>query len=188
MEHGVLHIYSLFQNVKKLTTLKKDEDVNLDKLMHRVAFDRNRQFFKDKYKSLWNDYANYFFTYEELKLFILYEYLFRTNVLVINISSKDVKNICKILSPEQYEKDKLFLLELNRKFGYKNIKDFFRFNEAGENVIYMLTKKKTISPMVFIKFVDEVEHNEKNEEYKRFTKLIKKIKQELTENKNGKND
>lgn len=189
MEHQVIHFYSLFKNIREFVTQKKDKEINLDKVHHELGFVRSRQNIKEKFKWLWNEYANYYFTYKELKLYILYEYLFRSNVFVINIRSKDIKGINKILAPEQYEKDKLFLLELNRRFGYKSIKDFFKFNEEGENVIFLLTKKKTISPMVFIKFVDEIEHDYRNDEYKRFTKLIKKIKHELTtENENGKND
>lgn len=180
MEYTTVDIYSLFVNTRKFIKRKKEGDVDLCAPVPHFVYEKTKPFLKLKYRKIWNEYANCFFTFKELQLFLLYEYLFRDDVFVINIDSKDVRNISKILSEEQYEKDKMFLTELNKKIGYEDIKGFFRFDDKGENVIYKLTKKKTISPMMYIKFVDEIENNE-NEEHKRFTKIIKKIKQLLTE-------
>lgn len=185
MEHTLLDIYTLFYNVRQFVKRKKAGDINWSRIVPRFVYEKNPPHVKGYYKKFWNEYANYFFTYHELKLFLLYEYLFNDDVFVINISSKDVKNISQILSKEQYEKDIYFLTELNKKIGNDNIKNLFKFNEAGENPIYMLTKKKTISPMVYIEYIDKIEVNDTNEDYKKFTKIIRKLKHIITEKRNN---
>ena len=159
----------------------------MDKELPQFVFDKLKPFVKNKYKNIWNEYANYFFTYEELKQFIFYKYLFEPKFIAINITGKEVKEISKLLSKEQLDKDVELVASLAEKTGYKSIKDFFRFNEEGVNVIYVLTNNKTISPMLYMKHVYEIEENKKNLNYKRFVKIIKTLKQITTEKQNGKN-
>ncbi len=183
MNHTVLNFYSLFMNVKRFVNRKKAGDIDLDKGLPPFLYENIKPFVKSRYKNLWNEYANYFFTYRELKQCILYRYLFDDNVSIINITTDDVKEVRNLLSEKQFEIDKEILKEINKRTGYKTIKKFFQFSPEGENVIYRLTIKKTISPMVYIKFVDEIEENDQNENYKKFIKIIKKLKQTLnTEN------
>lgn len=174
-------IFSLIQNIKTFLSRKKEGYYDLDKELPQFIFDNSKPFIKNKYKNIWNEYANYYFTYDELKQYILYNYLLEPKFIAINITGKEVKQISKIFSKEQFVRDLQLVKSTVEKTGYNSIRDFFKFNEEGVNVLYILTNNKTISPMLYMEYIDEIEENKKNSNYKRFVKIIKTLKQITTE-------
>lgn len=170
----VIDIFSLYRNARLY--VEKGKNINLDKPVHPIVFERTKPHLQTMYRKVWNGYANFLFTYEELKLYILHEYLFRTDVNVINTHDREqIKKVSSLFTEERFEKDKEILLILNDRFRFKSIENFFRFTEDGENVVFRLTLKRTLSPMFYAKYIDKVNDENTNEKYIRFARIIKQI-------------
>ncbi len=174
-------IFSVFHNAKLIC--KNGKDIPLNNSVFYGIYERTKDVFKAKYKKLWNEYENSFFTIDQLKLYVLYEYLFRTNVSVINIDSNEIPNVDKFFSERQLEIDKELLLSVKENHNLKRMKSLFEITEDGESVAYNLTKKKLLSPMVYINCIDKLNEENTNKEYIRFKRIILLIKNELNKNK-----
>lgn len=174
-------IFSIFYNAKLICKAQKDI-----KFSHYVFFgiyEKTKDVLKDRYKKLWNDCENSFFTIDQLKLYLLYEYLFRTNVSIINMDSKEIVNTCNLFSDIQFEKDKRVLLALKENHKIKKISTIFESigGEQCDSIAYDLTKKKILSPMVFVNYIDKLKDDDNyNKTYLQFKHIIKHIKINLT--------
>lgn len=174
-------VFSLFYNAKLIC--RSGKNINLNKPVHFLIYDRTKEYLRIKYKKVWNEIENGFYTFDQLKLYILYEYLFNKSFGIININKEEIKNIQEVFSEKRFKTDKEILKSIKEEYKLKNIKSLFDSTEEGESVAYDLTKKKILSPMIFINCIDKLKDDNKNKEYIRFKNVIRIIKQELNNKK-----
>jgi len=97
--------------------------------------------------------------------------------------------VLDLFTVNQYNKDKQFIVELNKDVRLNGIESYFRINENGRNLVYTLTVDKYISPIFFIKlnkFSEKKPKHKKDKEYYRFEYAMKII-EKLLDKKRKKN-
>lgn len=187
MQSSSLRVYSIIFNCRDI--IKKNKNKSIDKLVVKIQYDRSKEFYRNQCKRIYNEIENSFYNYNDLKLFLLYEYLFNDSIKLKNINAKNVKLIKKLFIKKQLNEDKYLILRVNKQTKYNDIKKYFviREMEGGNySIIYNLILKKYISPLFWIKYsyvVTEFENEEKD--HKRFRKICNIMKGVLNENSKG---
>lgn len=171
-------VFCLFHNAKLIC--KNGKNISLDNKVFPGIYERTKEQFKERYKKIWNEIENNLYTFDQLKLYVLYRYLFEKNITVINIVKSEIIDVNGLFTQKRLDFDKEMLLQVKEWHKVNHIKSLFETTEEGESVTYDLTKKKFLSPMVFITCIDKLkDEDNKNKEYLRFKNVIRIIKQEL---------
>lgn len=169
-------VFSIIHNVKKRI---KDGKTPIYRICTTIHF--NKSIEKDSYvvqcaKRIFNDIENGYYSLEDFVIALCYEYIWNNNVNLTQIKKEKIQLIKKLFTKEQLEKDKKFILELNKRVKLKGIKEYLKVNEKGTSIIYELIKNRKISPIFFL-FVkrkgltEEKKNVILNEEYLRFIRI-----------------
>lgn len=184
MEKSTWMVFSVIKNI--YTFVKKNKEVNLFEKVNYFNFKRASRFFIENSKRIYNEIENGYYTYHELALYILYQYMITNSFKLYDVKQKTVKEVMKLFTTKNYQEDLKIIEQIHKKLKFKRgLKDYFEIREDGTNIAYMLTKKKQISPIFFIRNC-EISLTEPNEnviilsrEYKQFNRIAKKIKETL---------
>lgn len=174
-----IQIYSLFHNINQID---KGKELDIDKSVYFLQFDRTKDIVKEKYKKLWNDLENGVFTYNDLKFYLLYQLLLKKKTSIMNITKAEkfkIKEVAKKFCDEQWERDKEIIVQVCKKINKNSIKEFLDIKkEEDKYVAQDLIEKEMISPMVYIKYYDKITLIDN-----KFKKIVKIIKEELIKEK-----
>jgi len=183
MESSTWMVYSVIRNV--YTFVQKEKDIDLFKKVNRFNFQKAPKFFIQNAKRIYSEIENGYYTYYELAIFLLYQYMMDGKINLYGTKQKTVKEIMKLFTIKRLNEDLKLLKQIHKELNFKKgIKEYFEIKEDGTNIAYILTKKEKISPIFFIRNFDKAltKFNENviiNVEYEQFKRIAKKIKETL---------
>jgi len=178
-------VYSVIRNI--FTFVQKEKDVNLFKKVNYFHFQNAPKFFIENAKRIYSEIENGYYTYHELAIFLMYQYMMDGKIYLYGAKQKVVQEAMKLFTVKRLNEDLKLLKQIHKELKFKRgLKDYFEMKEDGTNIAYILTKKGKISPIFFIRNFDKPLTN-KNEnviidvssEYKQFQRIAKKIKETL---------
>lgn len=170
-------VFNIYTNIKNMC--KSLEEIKLNS----PCYWNDNQFYKEKFVRIYSDIENHYYGYNEYILFCFYNLIFKNNIDLQGIITEKIKNVSKLFTRFQLEKDKAFIIELNKKLKLRPdpIVELFKIGESGFSMVYLLTKKKNISPIFFITFVKKVLTNQEessilcHDDYLRFEFIMSQI-------------
>lgn len=176
---SVLKVFSVIFNITDLVEKNKKID-NLEKLS-TFRFKKTHEYLRDKCKRVHNEIENNNYNYNDLKKFVLYQYIWNKKLNIKIINSKNVKEVKKLFTKEYFEIDKETIIRINKEIKLKGIHDFFTIKEQlGESVLYQLIIKKYVSPLFWIKYKKFfVESKYENNTHKYFRKVCDYLNQQF---------
>ena len=185
MEKSVWMIFSVIRNVYSF--VNKEKNIDLFKKVNHFNFQRGSKFFIENAKRIYNDTENGYYTYHELAVYILYQFMIDRKINLFGIKQKTVKEVMKLFTVKRLNEDLKLLKQIHKELKFKRgIKDYFEIKEDGTNIAYILTKKRKISPIFFIRNFEKALTNQNenviinvSKEYEQFKKIAKKIKETL---------
>lgn len=179
MQSSVLRVYSIIFNIVNI--VKKKRNIKIDVLVYKGQFEKVREYYKIHCKRIFNEIENSFYSYKDLKLFVLYSYLFVKWPNIKNINKKNIKEVKLLFSKNRLEEDKKYFLEINKRVKLNDLEKYFIIKE-GVSIVYNLIKKKLLSPIFWIKYSSIVDNFEgESIEHKYFRRICNLIKSILTE-------
>jgi len=177
MDNSSYSVFSVYQNTKVVIE-KNKYNTNIMKPVFRGWFNKIRPYVLTHCKRIYNEIENGYYTYDDVVLYLLTEALFTDKIVPINyITEKNVKKTLKLYTKKRLKVDKEFIKNINEEVGLSSLKDFFEINEEGENLIFSLTSKQYISPVLYIqygkKYLTKDSENTilKSKEYMRYENL-----------------
>ena len=185
MESSTWMVYSVIRNI--FTFVQKEKDVNLFKKVNYFHFQNAPKFFIENAKRIYSEIENGYYTYHELAIFLMYQYMMDGKIYLYGAKQKVVQEAMKLFTVKRLNEDLKLLKQIHKELKFKKgLKDYFEMKEDGTNIAYILTKKRRISPIFFIRNFDNPLTNQNenviidiNSEYKQFQKIAKKIKETL---------
>ena len=191
-------IYSIIVNTKMFVDKKNRNIRGIEYITDRTKrwYNLKQQFIVNSVKVIFNMIIDNKFSLLDFRIYILYIFIYKESFSFNFDNEKLIKNILEvkqIFSNEQFEIDKQVILNLSKKFHFKNIHEIIEIDDNGISVIYNLIIKKYISPMIFIGIYNEIynvkgggileELKKKNKklsnEYIRFIRIIDRIEDVL---------
>jgi hypothetical protein len=97
----------------------------------------------------------------------------------------EVIEVSKIFTLKQLKIDEDFIIQINKKLKFKDLKEYFEVRENGEPIIFELIKKNYVTPAIYIKFYEKILTIQNkdvilyNNEYKKFQYSMKMIKKTI---------
>jgi len=130
--------------------------IDFEKLYKKVSvfcFNKSRPYYKSISKRIYNDIENNFYSHEDFIMCYIHEALFEEGYVVDihKLKLDRIREILKLYTTKQLNKDKEFILEINQELKL-NIEDLFKVNEQGESIVFNLIKKNYIHPIFYIKY------------------------------------
>lgn len=183
MINSTLMVFSVLLNINEF--IKKKKDIDLFKKSHIIRFQKSSKYITENSKKFYNDIENGYYTLKELAIFLLYKHMMNESINLYNVKPNTIIEVMKLFTTKKLKEDLKLLSVIHKELKFKEMKDYFEIKEDGTNIAYMLTKKSKISPIFFIRNVENVLTNiDENDiikcnEYKQFEKIAKKIKETL---------
>lgn len=177
-------VFNVMNNIKQMVKKRKDIDITKD----NYWFHKSSEWMMNKYKRIYNDIENHYYGYDELIIYTFYNQIFKQSFELKGIMSDNIKNTMKLFTRQQFDNDKNFIIEVNKKVKwYPNpIMELFKIRKkVGYSYVYHFTKNKNISPIFFLKIKKKVltDRQEddilKHDDYKRFEFIIDQINKYL---------
>jgi hypothetical protein len=173
-------VYYYYLNIKnRINVSDKDMVENLSAFLYEKA----KEYTKILCKKIYNDIENNLLSYKDLRLYLLYSFLFEPKFFLNKYSLKDVNLIKNLFTDEQYKKDKIFVISLSKNIRFNSMEQYLTHNNKGTTYCYNLIKDKYISPIFWLKWRKYYENmkqiNNENKEHKRFRKILKIIESEV---------
>jgi len=180
MQNSSWLVFSVTKNLDNMIDSKYDcNNIKYDSIKNKVNyqwFTRAKKYSLDNCKRIYNDIENHYYSYDDLIVALCYLYIFNKKFQLTWINQNSVKNIMKSFTKEQLEKDKNFILEVNKEIKLKGIDKFFDINDDGLSIVYQLIMDKSISPIFYAYFINKnltiKKENVILDEYKRFEKIM----------------
>jgi hypothetical protein len=180
MQNSSWLVFSVIKNVEKIIDSKFDSNnIKYDSIKNKVNyqwFSRARKYSVDISKRIYNDIENHFYSYDDLIITLCYMYIFDKKVNLNSINKNYVKSTMKLFTKEELERNKKFILDVNKQVKLKNINEFFDIKDDGVSVVYHLIMDKNISPIFYVYFTNKnltiKKENVILDEYKRFEKIM----------------
>lgn len=195
-----LQAFSVFRAVSDFLKQKTDDiDIRSEAYYYRrwlkMVDNSNKQnkliWVVKNIKRIGEDLNNKNYDKNDLLLSLLFISYYSKHVNLSDIKVDLVDRVVNMFSDKQYDIDKEFVKTLCEEMDTSKIEHFsFFFNilEDGESLVYKYIKKKYISPLFFINFLERINiENEKNSncEYKKF-KRTSQIIRKILNNENNK--
>lgn len=184
MENSSWMVYSILKNINSF--IKGKKDVDLFKKLHFLAYKRASKFYIENSKRIYNDIENGYYTCYDLVIFILFKYMIDEKFSLYEIRPKEINEIMKLFTIKKLKEDLKLIKEIHKELKFKKgLKEYFEIKEDGTNIAYILTKKRRISPVFFIRNFKKVLTNReedviiKSKEYKQFERIAIKIKETI---------
>ena len=185
MEKSTWMVYSIISNV--YTFLYKGHEIDFFKKAHIAQFKKAHKFFVVNAKRIYNDIENGYYTYHDLIVHLLFQHMMGERMNLYRIKPKTIRETMKLFTHKQFKEDLKLLQQIHTELKFKKgIKDYFDIKEDGTNIAYILTKKRRISPIFFIRNFEKNLTNRKenviigvSKEYEQFQRIAKKIKETL---------
>lgn len=177
-------VFSVIKNLERFTKTKKQKEIKKSKIFKEVIIEvynriQNTSYGKT-YKKVYNDIENGYYTYDDMIIYFLYKSIIN-KFKITDLTYKHIKEVRKLFTEKQAHIDLLFIINISKQLKIKSLRDFFKINVDGENIIYNLIKNKDISPIFYLqyykKFLTNNEENNilKSNEFSHFEKLINTI-------------
>jgi hypothetical protein len=186
MKNTSLLVFSVINNIFKRLKKQKNITVDIFKPTNIRHYERTSDFCKDNSKRIYNELENNYYTYRDIIVYILYNYGLNKKINWYDIKESNIIKTIKIFTKKQLQKDKDFILQINKELKFKSLLELFEIRENGTPIIYELIMKDFISPVIYVKFYEKVLTNLKKDvilkskEYEQFewamNQIIKTIK------------
>ena len=151
MENTTVQAYSFVLNIKEKID-KENEDISGVYKLRQHQFRYIRPNVLTTFKRVYNDLENCVYSYKNLAVYMWYKYGIGNPINVYIMDTRDIKEVNKLFTSKQLEKDKEFIKNINKQLKFNSIDEYFTINESGESVIYELIKKNYISPVFFVRY------------------------------------
>lgn len=181
MKGSTLKVFSIIKNTQDI--VEKNKNIDTYKLRHSIWYDRQPKYIKNQCYGIFNDIENGCFSYKDLTNAIYSIYLYKKKVNLNELKSKSINTIKETLTKEQFIHDKKVLLEVNKEIKLKGIQDYFKIKEGGNSLVYELIQSKCISPILFVKLLNEVtieNIDSESPEHRKFRRIIEILKNNMT--------
>jgi len=134
--------------------MKNGREVDLDSNIHPIVFERQRPLIKQKCANIVAYINSGHFKFLDFKLFVLYSYTLLNRFNWGKVTLETVKNSMVNFDPNRYNQDKIYVKELSERLDIKHIRELFKINSNGNNILYDLIYQGELSPMLYIKKYD----------------------------------
>jgi hypothetical protein len=149
-----LKVFSFFYNCRKCFSEGVDIK-NLNSLVNTVHYNRQGKYIMEKCSNIVRRIRSNNFSFFQYKVYILYLSIFKDTVNWNDIDLNDIIKIARLFTSRQFQKDKDFLLQLNKKLSFENINFLYKVNANGNNIMLDLVLKNKISPYTYMKLYRE---------------------------------
>ncbi len=183
MSTTTLNIFSLIQNCKKKFENKKNiTDIN--KSVFGGWYNKQPKLIKDKCISICNYINSSHFSYEDLKDFIHYKYIYNEKLSFMDFKYDDICETKELFSETKLDEDKKFVTEICKRNKIDDVHVLFDINEDGDSYIYNMIFKNYISPIFYMRMIKycDVDYTKENEEHERFRLIFNALKDEKVQN------
>jgi hypothetical protein len=180
MNSSSVCVYYNYLNIKNKINLSSK---NMDENLSMFLYDKAKVYTKIICKKIYNDIENNLLTYKELRIYLLYSFLFDHKFYLNKYNLKDANLINNLFTEDQYKKDKIFIISASKNIRFNSIDQYLVCNSKGETYCYNLIMDKYISPLVWIKWRKRYEKleqkNEESKQHKRFRNILQLIESEV---------
>lgn len=182
---STLKVLSIFKNCK--IYVEKEKSINLDSLYNKIVYNKQPRFVQTKCSEIYRFINNGHFTFTDVKIYILYKYIFQNKMNWKDIKVSNILACKKLFSTKQLERDKKFILEVNKKVKFKDINIFYKVNANGKNILLDFILDKYISPMFYVHMLkyrkDENQKFKSSDILKKVDRIVGKLSTLLKESK-----
>jgi len=147
MESSVIRVFSIISNIRE--SLKKNKEIDIDRLVFFKRLERMHDFLKKHYKRIYNEIENSFYTYVDLKLFCYHQIILNDRVKEQDINQKNVLAIKEEYTEKNIEFNKKVLIAIDNKMRLGSLKKYFMIRSNGISLIYELIKIKRYISVYF---------------------------------------
>ena len=173
-----LEVFSAYTNI--IEFFEKDKGDNFSKIVYVGRLERQKLWVKDICYRIANEINNGYYSIENFKCYLIYQYFFNEKFFWNKIKTKEIPQIAFLFSKTTLDNNKTFVLELSKKTNISKMQELFEINSNGNNMLLDFIHKKYISPAFYFRFYKEQIPNsnryEESKKQKIINKTIKKIK------------
>ena len=168
-------VFSVNVNIRYIIS-KCNETKNIYSFVSRKMYEKTNPYLVKECKRIYNEIENCYYTYDDMVIYYLHVFLITGKLPQLKeINQKNVKEMLRLYTDTQAEKDMEFIKTVSRK---ADIKGIYPFTLAA----VQLVKEKYISPRFLIDFLKRnilTKQNENDifnstEELKKFLFALKK--------------
>jgi len=148
-------VFSIIKNTQKM--IKTSKDLDVFKLVFIDWYSKSPEFIIQICKKLYNDLENGYYEPKDIAIFILYDSIFNDVFKYSSLTKENILKVKNIFTKKQLEKDKQFILDVNKKLKLNDpLKELFEIKEDGNSIIYELIMKEYITIIFYIYFQKKV--------------------------------
>lgn len=174
-----INVFSLVRNLKdKIERSKKVN--NIEKVVYKLQYDKQPEFVKNNCRNVSNYINSSHYTFEDLKNFLFYTYLFQEKINYNNLKYDEIIKIKKLFTDDQYKKDQDVMLGLSKRLKIKKIDDYFKINDDQKSLMFDLIINKFVSPLFYIKMLQHTPELDVEDcgEHRRFRTILSEWRKE----------
>ena len=176
-------VYSIFAKYKKY--FEKNINIkNFESNVSMTQFSRLKPYTLARCRKVAREINNCHYTLDDYKNYLMYLCLFNKKLSWKQINSENVKLTANLFTRKQFELDKKFIIELNKKVKLESIEEYYQINSDGNNFLFNLILDRSISPIFYYKMFVKTKSKkyEESDNLKLFNATINKIKKINKEN------
>jgi hypothetical protein len=179
LDPSSITVYYYYLNIKNRINVS---DKDIKESLAYFLYNKSKEYTKIICKKIYNDIENNLLTYKDLRIYLLYSFLFNPKFYLNNYDIEDVNLIKNLFTEETYKKDKIFIIKLSENIRFNSMEQYLTLNNKGNTYCYDLIMQKYVSPLFWIKWrkrYEKIEQkNIESKEHNRFRNILKLIEGE----------